>query len=141
MAKYKSHSNRTILNLAILAMLAIGSVVGVIAIQNPKELRFAGAWDCSKYTFNVSQTGQVTVVNTSSRNEPSQTADVFINNVKVSTVNVPALPAYGVTPTVLGTVTVPSGAFSWKVDGSRDCLNSGQHTAPVNCNYVEIKAQ
>jgi len=143
MAKYKSaqHHNRVIFNLALVAMFAVGSVVGLNLITNPKALNFAGAWDCSKYTFGVTQQGVVGVINTSSRNEPAQKADVYINNVKVATFDVPALTAYGSAPTILGTVTVPSGAFTWKVDGTRDCLNQGQYAAPVNCDFVEVKVQ
>jgi len=128
-------------NLALLAFLAVGSVIGINLVTNPKSLSFTGAWDCSKYTFGVSQQGQVGVINTSSRNEPAQTADVYINNVKVATLNVPALPAYGTTPTIIGQVSVPNGAFTWKVDGSKDCLNSGQYSTPLNCDYVSIKVQ
>ena len=141
MAKYsKHHQNRVLFNLALVAFLAVGAVIGLNLITNPKALGLAGAWDCSKYTFNVTSTGDVTVLNSSSKSESSQTADVYINNAKVSTVNIPALAAYGVTPTKVGTVSVPSsGVFSWRVDGSKDCENTGNYTAP--CDYVEIKVQ
>src|SRR3990167_2657231 len=49
------------------------------------------AWDCGKYTFSVNGTGGVTVNNTSSRSEPPQQAQVYINNTLSATFDVPAL--------------------------------------------------
>src|SRR3989344_1535453 len=81
------------------------------------------AWDCNKYTFSVSGAGVVTVNNTSSRSEPPQQAQVYINNNLTDTFNVPALQQ-GQNAT-LGTVKVPSGTFSWRVVGTLDCSSSG----------------
>src|SRR3989344_1490719 len=69
---------------------------------SPESAPFA--WDCSKYTFSVSQSGVVTVQNSSSRDESSQQVKVYINGSLVSTLNVPALPK-GQSAT-LGTVQV-----------------------------------
>lgn len=139
MATSTYHQNRILFNLALVAFLAVGSVVGLNLVNNPKGLRFAGAWDCSKYTFNVSQQGQVSVVNTSAKNEVAQKVDIFINDVKVATLDAPALAAYGVTPVVIGTVTVPSnGIFSWKADGAVDCVNAGKYTEALSCDFVDI---
>ena len=81
------------------------------------------AWDCSRYVFNVSSNGTVTADNKSTRDEPAQQAKVFINGSLVTTLNVPALPQ-GQSAT-LGTVQVPSTAFTWTVQGTRDCSTSG----------------
>ncbi|OGM21959.1 hypothetical protein A2863_02520 [Candidatus Woesebacteria bacterium RIFCSPHIGHO2_01_FULL_38_9b] len=93
------------------------------------------AWDCSKYTFSLDGTGVVKVTNNSSRSEPDQQAKVYINNQLVATFDVPAL-TQGQDAT-LGTVSVPQGNFSWKVDGTRDCSSSGNSTSgPVSCNLL-----
>lgn len=86
------------------------------------------AWDCSGYTFNVTSEGVVTVINNTDRNEPSQTADVFIDNNKVATFDVPGFSPFSPLLT-LGTITPPANSsFSWRVVGSLDCQNSGNHT-------------
>lgn len=81
------------------------------------------AWDCSKYTFSVNSAGVVTVDNQSTRDEVLQQAKVFINSSQVATLDVPALPR-GQSAT-LGTVQVPDSGFTWRVQGTRDCQNSG----------------
>ena len=85
------------------------------------------AWDCSKYVFSLSSSGVVTVSNQSTRDEPAQQAKVYINDTLVATLAVPALPR-GQSSSI-GTVQVPSGGFTWKVEGSRDCRNSGTSAA------------
>lgn len=84
------------------------------------------AWDCSKYTFSVSSSGLVSVRNDSSRDEPAQNARIYINDNLVDTLSVPALPR-GQSAN-LGSVQVPDGGFTWKVEGTRDCQNSGSST-------------
>lgn len=122
-----------IAQLLLLAVLVVGAVVAVSLIKNPKDLTQSFAWDCSKYNFNITQDGTVTVLNASSRNEKAQqvTAGVVVGNGTPVAYyfNAPALPAYGVTPTVLGHVDVPSdGIFKWGVKGSLDCLDQGEYT-------------
>jgi hypothetical protein len=90
------------------------------------------AWDCSKYVFSVSPSGVVTVKNDSTHNEPTQQAKVYINNSLVTTLSVPAL-SQGQNAT-LGTVQVPQGGFSWRVEGTLDCSSSG--TAPQACTLL-----
>jgi hypothetical protein len=85
------------------------------------------AWDCSTYTFNVSSSGIVSVNNQSTHNETPQQARVFINNNLVATLAVPALPRGQ--SSSLGTVEVPADGFSWRVEGSVDCDNSGTSAA------------
>lgn len=88
------------------------------------------AWNCNLYTFNMNVDGVVTVTNDSSRNEPSQTAEVYINEQLIDTFEVPALsPGDSAT---LGTVAVPSEPFSWSVVGIRDCQNSGSLSPEVD---------
>jgi hypothetical protein len=123
-------------------LLGVGTVVTLVQRQ---QLITGRAWDCSKYRFNVTQEGTVTVQNGSTRSEPQQKAEVYINNVLVKTFDVPALNA-GATAT-LGTVTVPTlQGFTWKVDGTVDCVNTGQYSSttptPVainaSCGTVKI---
>lgn len=87
------------------------------------------AWDCARYVFSVTREGVVSIENKSAKDEVAQNADVFINDVKVSTLPVPAL-LKNTAAVILGNVTVPeSGVFGWKVIGSKDCDNQGQFTA------------
>jgi hypothetical protein len=114
----------------ILAGVAIFTAIRLYQLRN-QPLSESKAWDCSKYTFNVSQTGAVTVSNGSTRNEPPQQAKVKINGTEVATLDVPALPT-GQSQNI-GNVTVPaSGQFSWEVIGTKDCSNSGNNTPQDN---------
>lgn len=114
------------LSTIILAGVAIFTAVRLYQLRS-QGTSVSKAWDCSKYTFSVSKSGKVTVVNNSSRSESSQQAKVKINGTEVQTVNVPAL-AKGQSAD-LGTVTVPAnGVFTWEVKGTKDCQGSGQYT-------------
>jgi len=108
-------------------LLVAGAVVaGVTMVQN-QQLRLGYAWDCSKYNFEVQQDGNVRVLNGSTRNEPGQKADVYIDGNPVNTFDVPALTPGNAAD--LGRVDVPAnGGFSWRVDGTVDCENSGSYT-------------
>lgn len=99
-----------------------------ISPLSPESQPFA--WDCSRYIFSVSSSGIVTASNQSTRDEPAQQARVYINNVIVDTLAVPALPR-GQSASI-GTVQVPQGGFTWKVEGTDDCQNSGTSAAACN---------
>lgn len=95
------------------------------------------AWDCKNYTFNVDSKGVVTVNNSSDRDEPSQQAQVYIDDQLKATLSVPAL-LKGQKAT-LGNVEVPKEAFNWKVQGTKDCSNSGKSTpAPIACELLKF---
>ena len=96
------------------------------------------AWDCSNYTFAVNGNGGVTVANNSTRNEPPQQAQVYINDQLVATFDVPGLPT-GQSAT-LGTVQVPQGeAFTWRVIGTLDCQSSGKAgSKPAACTQLKF---
>jgi hypothetical protein len=127
----KYGGKKTIATIFAIALLLVGSVSTIILVQR-QALITGLAWDCSKYVFEVSRDGTVTARNGSSQNEPSQNADVFVNDVKVQTLNVPALNA-GQAVT-LGTVTVPAApqGFTWKVDGQADCDDNGSYSTTAS---------
>lgn len=137
-APRKYGGKKAVITMFALALLVLGGISTILLVQR-KTLVTSQAWDCSKYVFNVSKTGTVTVQNGSSSNQPEQKADVYINNTKVKTFDVPAL-AKGSGAT-LGTVTVPSDqGFTWKVDGSADCDKSGKYdgtAATATCSEVK----
>lgn len=115
---------RIIATILAIVLLVGGVATGVYLVQQQQIIRI-GAWDCKNYNFNVSPDGVVTATNGSSRNEPQQKAKVFINGNLVATFDVPALDkGNGVT---LGTVPVPAGSFSWQVEGTVDCEDSGSY--------------
>jgi hypothetical protein len=133
--KYK----KGIITIFALALLVLGGISTVILVQR-QALVTSQAWDCSKYIFAVSQSGTVTVQNGSSVNEPAQKADVYINNTKVKTFDVPSLNKG--TGATLGTITVPTTqGFTWKVDATGDCDASGKYdatnTASATCSEVK----
>lgn len=110
-------------------LLMVGAITTGVFLSREQQLLPVSAWDCSKYNFLVAQDGKVTVQNASTRSEPAQKAEVFINSTLVKTLDVPNLsPGSSAT---LGTVTVPSGAFSWRVKGSADCEDSGNYSTPT----------
>lgn len=119
-------------------MLA-GIGTGVFLVGN-RQLGLSSAWNCSLYTFSLSQDGTVTVANGSSRDEPEQMAEVYINDNLVDTLNVPALAAgEGAT---LGIVSVPTNqSYSWRIDGTKDCANSGSVTVEdISASCSEVVA-
>lgn len=141
MAKLLTKTNKTVkkqsLNLLFILFLIISIIVGTVLVRTlGSTIGISKAWDCRNYRFNVTREGQVSVINGSTRAEPSQLADVYINRVKVATLSVPALLP-GATA-VIGQVNVDSGSnFEWVVDGSKDCISSGTHEGL--CNFTEVK--
>jgi hypothetical protein len=107
-------------------VLLIGSVAtGVYLVSQQQEIRI-GAWDCRNYVFDVSDEGTVTAQNGSTRNEPAQNANVYINGNLETTFDVPALDAGEAT--TLGSVRIGNFCtFNWEVIGTKDCRNSGTH--------------
>lgn len=98
----------------------------------------ASAWNCSAYTFSVADNGTVTVANSSAGSEPPQNANVYINNTLVDTFSVPEL-ASGEGATI-GSVSLPSGSYTWKVEGTEDCSNSGSKEASgLSAQCLNIK--
>lgn len=106
-------------------LIAGAIVAGVTLVQN-QQFRVGFAWDCSTYNFELSQSGDVRVLNGSTRNEPGQQAKVYINNSLVNTFPVPALTPGSSAD--LGQVNVPSSSgFTWRVVGTVDCQDSGTY--------------
>lgn len=131
-----SNKKKILAALGIVIML-FGIGAGVYAFRN-YQAGSASAWDCSLYTFNIDDNGTVTVQNGSDRNEPLQKADVYINGTLVQTFDVPALsPGQG---TTLGVVSLPTNqSYTWRVDGTVDCENSGSKqvdTVSAECSNV-----
>lgn len=114
-------------------LLILGVGTGVYLVQN-QQIIPAGAWNCRLYTFEVGKDGVVTVKNGSTRDEPSQRAEVYINNQLIDTLEVPALNSGDAT--TLGNVEVPEDDFTWRVKGTSDCENEGtieQLTETISC--------
>ncbi len=108
----------------VTVLLALGAATYLVQRQSFNQ---SYAWNCTQYVFNVSQDGIVTVDNNSTRNEPAQNAQVYINETLAATLTVPALTS-GANAT-LGSVDVPLDAgFTWRVEGSLDCEDSGAYT-------------
>ncbi len=102
-----------------------------VAPNAPQSKLFA--WDCTTYSFGVSQTGDVSIENASDRTEPAQKADVLIDGAKVGTFDVPGFGPRS-PKTIIGHVDVPiSGNFDWKVVGSLDCQQSGSYNNQPAC--------
>ncbi len=121
-----------------IVLLVVGLVSGLFLVSQ-RQLFQQKAWDCSKYHFVMTKEGQISAVNDSTNSEPLQQADVYINNAKATTLDVPALnPGQSA---VIGQVTVPvSGTFSWEVRGLADCSSTGSFTAQETAKCVDIKA-
>lgn len=121
---------------SVLLML-VGIGAGVYLVRR-QQLGSSFAWDCSLYTFSISDNGTVIVRNGSTVHEQEQQAKVYINGNLVDTFDVPALDP-GKSET-LGTVNLPSGDYSWSVDGTKDCKATGSSLPPVyvaQCSNVE----
>lgn len=138
--------NRKVINIGIIVITVILAGVAIFTAvrlyqrgQEPVAPSAPGsepfAWDCSSYNFSLELDGTVRVDNSSSRSEPSQQAEVYINGDLVDTFEVPAL-APGDSQ-VLGQVPVPTEEFNWQIIGTRDCQDSGTlQGAPLCQEYV-----
>lgn len=105
-------------------LLLMFGLISALVLSTQIQQFSSSAWDCQNYAFALSGTGVVTVKNGSTRNEPLQRADVYVNAAKVATYDVPALkPGESAT---LGTITVPGGGFDWEIRGTADCEDAGR---------------
>ena len=106
--------------LSVLAILIVG-----LLFPMP-----ASAWDCGKYNFRVTASGQIQVENRSSSNENAQKADVFVNGSKVlNDAQVPSMPK-GTDWTAFAEIEPPAGDWTWRVKGESDCEDTGEHSGP-----------
>lgn len=116
-------------------------ILFVMIISTAATATPALACDCSAYNYNVGLTGVVSVTNNSNSYEGAQSVDVYIDGEKVAVMNVPALGAGK--SAVLGTVATPdNGSFTWKVDGSKNCIDEGSYhevnSDPTTCEDLEL---
>jgi len=110
-----------------LIILAAG-IAAAIYIGQSQQRAKSDAWDCSKYIFNVTQTGQVSVTNNSLNDEPPQKVSVSINGQPAGIFDVPVLRVGDTAH--LGSVEVPlDGGFTWETTGTVDCRNQGSYQA------------
>lgn len=95
------------------------------------------AWDCEKYNFVVDETGNVKVINNSSKSVALQQAKVYINNQLIATLDVPSLdPGQSAN---IGKVNVPQGGFDWRVVGTVDCQDSGRVEGQISsCEAISF---
>ncbi len=108
----------------VIAFAVASAAVLILAVVVPLT---AQAWDCRRYNFRVTSSGDVQAENRSGSDEPAQTADVFVNGNKViNNAQVPALKA-GTSWTTFASVSVPSGNWTWEVEGDKDCGDDGEH--------------
>lgn len=98
------------------------------------------AFDCETYHFNVTPDGTVTASNNSSEwSSTPQQARIYINDNLADTFNVISL-GYNQS-TTLGTVTVPQGEFSWRVEGTVACTDTGYHNLACETLTFTITSQ
>jgi len=111
-----------IFGISILAIFAVG-----VLFPQP-----ASAWDCGRYNFQVTASGEVQVENRSGSNENAQKADVFVNGSKVlNDAQVPSMPK-GTDWTDFDEITPPTGDWTWRVKGESDCEDTGEHHGVVS---------
>ncbi|HLE03491.1 MAG TPA: hypothetical protein VI729_02610 [Anaerolineales bacterium] len=111
-----------IFGISILAIFAVG-----ILFPQP-----ASAWDCGKYNFRVTASGQVQAENRSSSNENAQKADVFVNGSKVlNDAQVPSMPKE-TDWTGFAEIVPPADDWTWRVKGESDCEDEGEHHGAVS---------
>ncbi len=134
----KGNNKKKIVIALVALIVLIGGAGSAIFLASKNQSNPVSARDCTKYTFNVTRTGVVSVTNATAQSEPGQKANVTINGQLVDTLNVPALqPGDNAT---LGNVDVSgTAAFTWSVVGSLDCANSGAYTE-VSYQCTGIKA-
>lgn len=119
-----SGNSKKIIAGALVLLMLFGVGAGVFALRNQQTSQSL-AWNCSLYTFNVSESGEVTVLNGSGKAEVAQQVNVQIDGNLAGTFDVPALNSgEGAS---LGSVTVPNNGFSWNAQGTVDCDDSGNY--------------
>lgn len=140
MARRKQKPNK-LLVFIVVGLAIITLIASALFASGNSSLRLPWAWECSKYNFTVKQNGEVWVENASANAEGATQVEVYINAIKINP-NLEAPPLQPNSAAVkIGTVAVPSGAFTWRAIAVADrrCDDSGSYSQPVNCNYVDIK--
>lgn len=120
----EKYGGKKVIATIFVILILVGAIATGTYLVQTRQLKTGQAWDCTRYVFKISREGIVSVINNSSRSEPSQKAKVFINGIQLGIFDVPSLPPGN--SAELGSVEVPSQeGFSWKVEGTKDCSNSG----------------
>ena len=109
------------------AAFVVWAVLGMAVLVDIFSAKSAQAWDCKGYNFRVTKQGEIQVENQSANNEPPQEADVFVNGQKVREgLPVPEMES-GADWVTFGQLPSPVGDWEWRVVGSKDCEDSGEH--------------
>lgn len=130
---------RRVIMLVLGLFLMVGGIATGTYFLTRQQLQPSFAWDCTTYSFEVDKTGTVIVKNESTRDLPAQVAKVYINDQLSTEFEVPALDSgSGAT---LGIVPVPEdGRFSWRVEGNKDCEDTGEFKADLTAQCLNVKA-
>lgn len=130
---------RRVIMIGVVLMLMLTGLATGTYLLTRRQLQPSFAFDCVTYTFEVDETGVVTVSNGSTRDLPAQVATVFINGQQVAEFDVPALDSGG--GASLGVVPVPEdGKFDWKVTGNKDCESTGSFLPEATAQCLDVKA-
>ncbi len=110
------------------AAFVVWAVLGMAVLVDIFSAKSAQAWDCKRYNFRVTEQGEVQVENRSDDDEPAQSADIWINGEKVlEDVPVPEMEEDTGWTSFAQIYPPRSGDWTWRVKGSKDCEDSGEH--------------
>jgi len=110
------------------AAFVVWAVLGMAVLVDIFSAKSALAWDCKRYNFRVTEQGEVQVENRSNNDEPAQSADIWINGEKVlEDVPVPEMEEDTGWTSFAQIYPPRSGDWTWRVKGSKDCEDSGEH--------------
>ncbi len=112
-----------------LGFFLVGVISTIILVQR-QQLIPSRAADCSKYVFEVTQDGVVKAQNGGTIPIQSQKATVYINDILVTSFDVPTLS--GGQAASLGRITPLSGEFRWRIEGTIQCQNEGAYGVPMH---------
>lgn len=135
-----SSSRRKVLLIIAIGLILLGTGTGVFLVGR-QQFTNSFAWDCPNYKYSVSKDGLVSLSfkNTTHFSNPRQDALVYIDEQLVSTISHDKVEQGQ--ELNIGSVTVPTEkSFSWRVEGSKDCVASGRYTFQVTRQCDAIRA-
>jgi len=119
----KYGGKKKLITILSIGILIVGTVSAVFLTQH-QQLPTSRAFDCSKYIFDLSKDGVLSIQNRATIPVEGQEANVYINDAFITTISVPHLSEGDAK--IIQRIAIPQSLTgSWKIVGVSQCESSG----------------